>query len=131
MKQPIFANKQHEVIVSNYIKMLKDFVVDVSNDVRYKNYNDVLQVIIDYHNNYGKNVRENNYWDWLMILPINVSVMTSGYLSAIETKRNKTLVHSYRILVTEMLHDVVEKIEKLEPYNEWYIYTYKQTNADI
>ena len=118
MKQPIFANKQHEVIVSNYIKMLKDFVVDVSNDVRYKNYNDVLQVIIDYHNNYGKNVRENNYWDWLMILPINVSVMTSGYLSAIETKKNKTLVHSYRILVTEMLHDVVEKIEKLEPYNE-------------
>ena len=38
--------------------------------------------------------------------------------AAVETKRNKTLVNSYRVLINEMLHDVVEKIEKLEPYNE-------------
>jgi len=98
--------------------MIKEFVKDVSNDLRWKNYNQVFDLIVDYHNNYGKSTKENNYWDWLMILPINLSVMTNGFLAAIETKRNKTLVNSYRVLINEMLHDVVEKIEKLEPYNE-------------
>jgi hypothetical protein len=98
--------------------MIKEFVKDVSNDVRWKNYNQVFDLIVEYHNNYGKSTKENNYWDWLMILPINLSVMTNGFLAAIETKRNKTLVNSYRVLINEMLHDVVEKIEKLEPYNE-------------
>ena len=118
MKKIIYTNKEHEVIVSNYITMIKEFVRDVSNDVRWQNYNQVFELIVDYHNNYGKNTKENNYWDWLMILPINLSVMTNGFLAAIETKRNKTLVNSYRVLINEMLHDVVEKIEKLEPYNE-------------
>ena len=118
MKKIIYANKEHEVIISNYITMIKEFVRDVSNDVRWANYLQVFEIIIDYHNNYGKNAKENNYWDWLMILPINLSVMTSGFLAGIETKRNKTLVNSYKILITEMLHDVVEKIEKIEPINE-------------
>lgn len=118
MKKIVYANKEHEVIIKNYITMLKEFVKDVSNDVRWKNYNQVFDLIVDYHNNYGKSTKENNYWDWLMILPINLSVMTNGFLAAIETKRNKTLVNSYRVLINEMLHDVVEKIEKLEPYNE-------------
>lgn len=118
MKKIVYANKEHEVIIKNYITMLKEFVKDVSNDVRWKNYNQVFDLIVDYHNNYGKSTKENNYWDWLMILPINLSVMTNGFLAAIETKRNKTLVNSYRVLINEMLHDVVEKIEKLEPFNE-------------
>ena len=118
MKKIIYANKEHEVIISNYITMIKEFVRDVSNDVRWANYLKVFEIIIDYHNNYGKNAKENNYWDWLMILPINLSIMTSGFLAGIETKRNKTLVNSYHILITEMLHDVVEKIEKIEPINE-------------
>ena len=118
MKNIIYANKEHEIIISNYITMIKEFVRDVSNDVRWANYLQVFEIIIDYHNNYGKNAKENNYWDWLMILPINLSVMTNGFLAGIETKRNKTLVNSYKILVNEMLHDVVEKIEKIEPINE-------------
>ena len=118
MKKIIYANKEHEVIVSNYITMIKEFVRDLSIDVRWKNYNQVFDIIVYYHNYYGKSTKENNYWDWLMILPINLSVMTNGFLAAVETKRNKTLVNSYRVLINEMLHDVVEKIEKLEPYNE-------------
>ena len=118
MKDIIYANKEHEVIISNYITMIKEFVRDVSNDVRWANYLQVFEIIIDYHNNYGKNARENNYWDWLMILPINLSVMTNGFLAGIETKGNKTVVHSYKLLLNEMLQDVVSKLEKIEPVNE-------------
>ena len=118
MRKPIYANNQHEVIISAYILMIKEFVKDVSNDTRWKNFLDVLDIVVEYHNNYGKGVRENNYWDWIMILPINLSVLTNGYLAAIETKKNSTIVRSYKVLLNEMVQDVVNKIEKLEPISE-------------
>ena len=118
MRKPIYASQQHKVISEAYITMVKEFVRDISNETRYKNFTDVLDVIIDYHNNYGKTAKGDNYWDWLMILPINVSIMASGYLAAIETKRNEKVVRSYRVLVSELVQDYVDKIETLQPTNE-------------
>jgi hypothetical protein len=37
-------------------------------------------VLIEYHNDYGKGIKENNFYDWLMIIPINLSVATNGFL---------------------------------------------------
>ena len=118
MVKPIYANTEHEVIVSSYILMIKEFVRDVANDTRYKNFLEVLDILVEYHNNYGKGVRENNYWDWVMILPINLSLLTNGFFAAIETKRNSSTVQAYKVLLNEMVQDVVDKIEKLEPINE-------------
>lgn len=118
MKSPIYANEKHKAIIEDFLIMNKDFVKDISNKTRWQNYLDVLNIVIDYHNNYGKGARENNYWDWLMILPINVSILTNGYLAAIETKRNAKLVKSYKMVLNELVHDVVSKIEKIEPIHE-------------
>ena len=118
MTKPIYANSEHEVIVSSYILMIKEFVKDVANETRWNNFLDVLNTLIEFHNNYGKGVRENNYWDWLMILPINLSLMTNGFLAGIETKRNASVVRAYRVLLNEMVQDVVDRIEKLEPIND-------------
>ena len=118
MIKPIYANNEHEVIISSYIIMMKEFVKDVANDKRWQNYLEVLDVVIEYHNNYGKGVRENNYWDWVMILPINLSILTNGFLAAIETKGNASVVGAYKILLNEMVQDVVNKIETLEPIND-------------
>ena len=115
MTKPIYANNEHEVIIEAYIAMIKEFVKDVSNETRWRNFLEVLDILIEYHNNYGKGVRENNYWDWIMILPINLSLLTNGYFAAIETKRNSTIVRSYKVLLNDMVQDVVDKIEKLEP----------------
>ena len=118
MTKPIYANNDHQVIISSYILMLKEFVRDVSNDTRWNNYLEVLDVVIDYHNNYGKGVRENNYCDWVMILPINLSILTNGFLAAIETKGNSSIVRAYKVLLNDMVQDVVSKIERLEPIND-------------
>ena len=118
MTKPIYANTEHEVIVSSYILMIKEFVRDVANDTRYNNFLEVLDILVEYHNNYGKGVRENNYWDWIMILPINLSLLTNGFFAAIETKRNSSTVQAYKVLLNEMVQDVVSKIERLEPINE-------------
>ena len=118
MTKPIYANTEHEVIVGAYIAMIKEFIKDLSNETRWRNFLEVLDILIEYHNNYGKGVRENNYWDWVMILPINLSLLTNGYLAAIETKGNSTIVRSYKVLLNEMVQDVVDKIEKLEPIDD-------------
>jgi hypothetical protein len=118
MTKPIYANTEHEVIVSSYILMVKEFVKDLSNETRWRNFLEVLDILIEYHNNYGKGVRENNYWDWVMIMPINLSLLTNGFLAAIETKGNSAIVRSYKVLLNEMVQDVVDKIEKLEPIND-------------
>ena len=49
-----------------------------------------------------------------MILPINVSIMTNGFFAGIETKKNITTIRSYKIILNEMLQDLVDKMEKLE-----------------
>jgi hypothetical protein len=118
MSKIIYANKEHQIVIEQYIVMLKEFVRDVSNNTRWNNYKEIIEIVIEYHNNYGNSAREDNYWDWLMILPINLSVMTNGFLAGIETKGNKTVVHSYKLLLNEMLQDVVSKLEKIEPVNE-------------
>ena len=118
MTKPIYANNEHEVIVGAYIAMIKEFVKDVSNETRWRNFLEVLDILIEYHNNYGKGVRENNYWDWVMILPINLSLLTNGYFAAIETKGNSTIVRSYKVLLNDMVQDVVSKIERLEPIDD-------------
>ena len=38
--------------------------------------------------------------------------------TTIETKRNQALVRSYKVIINELVHDLVDKIEKLEPLNE-------------
>ena len=118
MRKPIYANKQHEVLLESYMSMTKDFVRDVANDTRWRAYKEILDIIIEYHNNYGNNVRENNWYDWIMILPVNVSIMTNGFFAGVETKRNIATVRAYKVLLNEMLQDVIDKMEKLEPINE-------------
>jgi len=40
------------------------------------------------------------------------------FLLGIETKRNAAIVRSYKVILNEMLHDLVDGLEKLEPVNE-------------
>ena len=114
---PIYANEEHKHAVETYISMCEDFVQEVSNKTKYEAFNEVLQIILEYHNNYGEGNREDNYWSWLMIIPINISVMTNGFFAGVETKRNAAKVRAYRVVLGEMLEQLVNKIEKLEPIN--------------
>jgi len=118
MINPIYASKQHEIILEEYLIMVESFIEDISNNSRYNNFQDVLQIVIEYHNNYGKNRTSSNWYDWIMILPVNLTVMTNGYLAAIETKRNAATVRAYKILLNEKLQEVVIKLEQLELSNE-------------
>jgi len=118
MTEPIYANDEHRVIVETYITMCKEFAKEVSTKSRYNNYLEVVEIIIEYHNNYGAGTKEENFWDWLLIIPINLAVATNGFFAGVETKSNAAVVRAYRIVLDELTQDTVNKIDKIEPIND-------------
>ena len=118
MIEPIYANNEHKVIIETYITMCKEFAKEVSTKNRYENYLEVVEIIIEYHNNYGEGQREENFYDWLMIIPINLAVATNGFFAGVETKGNSAVVRAYRIVLDELVQSTVDKIDKIEPIND-------------
>jgi hypothetical protein len=118
MTKPIYASAEHQTIIEAYILMCKEFSKEVSTKTRYNNYLDVVDIIIEYHNNYGTGVKENNWYDWLMIIPINMSVATNGFFAGIETNKNRAVVRAYKTVLNEMIGEVVQKIDNLQEPSE-------------
>ena len=118
MEKPIYANNLHKTTINNYLTLIKEFVREISNDNKWNDFMEVYHIIIEYHNGYGESVKQNNWYDWLMIIPVNMSVMVNGYFAGIKTKRNEKKINSYKILLNEILQDVVNKMENIKPTHE-------------
>jgi hypothetical protein len=118
MIKPIYASEEHKAIIETYLTMCQEFAKDVSSKSRYHNYLDVLETVIDYHNSYGSGTSENNWYDWLVIIPINVSVATNGFFAGLETNKNRAVIRAYKTVLNEMVIDTVDKIDNLEEPSE-------------
>ena len=118
MIAPIYASEEHKQIIETYIAMCTEFAKDVSTKSRYNNFLDVVDTIIEYHNEYGTKAKGNNFYDWLIIIPINISVATNGFFAGLETKGNSTIIRSYRIILEELVHEVANKIDNLKVEHE-------------
>tara|TARA_R100001460_G_scaffold22341_3_gene45442 strand:- start:733 stop:1092 length:360 start_codon:yes stop_codon:yes gene_type:complete len=119
MQIPIYANEEHKSIIEPYILMCKNFAEELATKNRYNSYLDVIETIIEYSNNYGTGTKDSgNFYDWLMVIPINLSVATNGFFCGLETKRNAAVLRAYKVVLEQMLHEVAEKLYELEPSNE-------------
>ena len=118
MTKLIYASAEHKTIIDTYMIVCQEFAKEVSSKSRYNNYLDVVDIIVEYHNNYGSGVKENNWYDWLMIIPINMSVATNGFFAGLETNSNRATVRAYKTVLNEMICDVVDKIDNLEEPSE-------------
>ena len=118
MQTAIYSSEEHKLIVEVYVSMCKQFAEEVSSQGRYQNYLEVVDLITEYSNGYGEGLRENNFYDWLVILPINISVATSGFFAGIETKTNAAVVRAYKVVLDQMLQETVSRLDALEPKND-------------
>ena len=118
MTEPIYANDEHRVIIETYITMCKEFAKEVSTKSRYNNYLEVVEIILEYSNHYGEGQRENNFWDWMLIIPINLAVATNGFFAGVETRSNSAVVRAYRVVLDELVQDTVNKIDSIETIKE-------------
>tara|TARA_R100001244_G_scaffold74552_1_gene59521 strand:+ start:240 stop:596 length:357 start_codon:yes stop_codon:yes gene_type:complete len=118
MIEPIYANEEHRTIIETFMTMCLEFAKDVSTDSRYENYLDVVQIVVEYHNGYGEGNRENLFWEWLTIIPINLAVATNGFFAGVETKKNAAVVRAYRLVLNELVQETVDKIDKIKTIDE-------------
>jgi hypothetical protein len=119
MQEPIYANEQHKSIIDAYVLMCKNFAEEVSSTNRYNNYLEVIDIIIEYSNNYGSGTKENgNFYDWLMVIPINLTVATNGFFAGLETKKNAATIRAYKVLLDQMIQEVANKLYELKPKND-------------
>ena len=119
MTETIYANEEHITIIETYVTMCKEFAKDVATIDRYENYLEVVEIILEYHNAYGDGINKGqNFWDWLLIIPINLATATNGFFAGVETKKNAAKVRGYRILLNELVQDTVNKIDSIETIKE-------------
>jgi len=118
MHTAIYSSEEHKSIIEIYITMCKQFVQEVTTQTRYNNYLEVIDIVIEYSNGYGQGVRENNFYDWIMILPINISVATNGFFAGLETKSNAAVLRAYKVVLEQMLQEVANKLYEVEPTND-------------
>jgi|TARA_R110002020_G_scaffold86055_2_gene212242 hypothetical protein len=119
MHKPIYSSEEHKSTIEVYTTMCKQFVQDTTTQSRYSNYLEVIDIIVEYSNAYGQGNRETgNFYDWIMILPINISVATNGFFAGVETKSNAAAVRAYRVVLDQMLQETVNRLDSLDPTNE-------------
>ena len=118
MTKPIFANTTHQIVVNDYLNLMLTFAKDISTKAKFENFKEVLDCVLEYHNTYGEDVNGGNWNDWLMIIPINTSVMINGYFAGIQTKRNLEIVRSYKVLLDNALEVLVNDLREIEYNNE-------------
>tara|TARA_R100000988_G_C3978582_1_gene155582 strand:+ start:523 stop:876 length:354 start_codon:yes stop_codon:yes gene_type:complete len=117
MQKPIFASQEHKMTIEPFMNACFEFAEEVSTKSKYKNYLDIVKDIIDYHNGFGNESNE-DYYNWLMIIPINLSVATTGFFVGVETKRNSAIIRAYSVVLNEMLHNTVDRLKLLKLENE-------------
>ena len=118
MLKPIYSSIEHQAHLEEYMTIMFTFVKDLSSENKYNNFLEVVDLIIDYHNGYGTDVEIGNWNDWLMILPINLSVCCNGYFAGLESKRNCESLRAYKVLLDKYLEDCVNNLSNLEFKNE-------------
>ena len=64
-------------------------------------------------------LRENGtFHDWLMIIPVNLSVATNGFFAGLETRNNAAVIRAYKVVLEQMVQETANKLYDLEIIND-------------
>lgn len=117
--KPIYVNAVHEVIVESYLDMVFTTINElVIEEDKVKDFLDISEVIIDYHNQYNGVKEIGNFHDFLMIIPVNFSTMVSGFLCGYEKPSNASACRIHRHLLSNFGLKVIEDLNKIETIHE-------------
>jgi len=106
--KPIYASEIHKVSVGNYITLLENFVEDLATESQYNEWLELCDTIYDYHNGYDGDVAS-----WIMIMPLHLSVMTSGFFAGIESDENRGKVRGYKVILDGNLNQLAVTLSDL------------------
>ena len=121
LKKPLSINYQHEVLLNKYTSTILTTIADCTgtNESKFNDFVDVCNIIIEHHNGYKKRGTEmGNIYDFLSIIPTNMSVAVQAFLAGLETKRNSITLRAYRYMLVQAAFKLVEDLEDIELTND-------------
>jgi len=115
LDKPTCISIEHSILLKDYLDTLINGIEDItgSNKSKFQDYVDVCNVVIAHHNGYKKHSSSQNFYDFMSIIPTNMSVMTTGFLAGIETKRNAKRARAYRLFFTNYAYELVERLNNI------------------
>ena len=117
--KPIYCSIEHEVLIEQYLKEILDGVTPlVNNEIQKLEFIDIVKAIIEYHNTYGEQYNTGNFFDFLTIIPLQLSMLTSGFLCGICNHENEISVMIQKQLVFDHTIKVVDDLRLLNINNE-------------
>ena len=121
MLKPISSiSYQHKVLLDKYAATVLTTIAECTgrNTAKFNDFVDVLNIIIEHHNNYKHDMGYGNFYDYMSIIPTNLSVAVQGFMAGIETKRNSIKVRAYRLMLTNYAFELVTELDKIKLYND-------------
>ena len=120
MLKPICLNYRHQIMIDNYLTMIKTYIEDITQDKdKFQDFIDVANIIIEHHNNYKSDALGSaNYSDFMSIIPTHFTCMINGYLTGLENVNNRYSVRLYKHILSEHSYNLIEKLSSLEETNE-------------
>ena len=120
MLKPVFLNYRHQIMIDNYLTMIKTYIEDITQDKdKFQDFIDVANIIIEHHNNYKSDALGSaNYSDFMSIIPTHFTCMINGYLTGLENENNRNSVRLYKHILSEHSYNLIEKLSSLEETNE-------------
>tara|TARA_R100001530_G_scaffold123496_2_gene91442 strand:- start:1032 stop:1388 length:357 start_codon:yes stop_codon:yes gene_type:complete len=116
---PIYVNHHHQIIIETYLRAVFDSINEIIDDPsKIADFKDISDIIIEYHNDYSDVKKTGNFHDFLMIIPINFSIMINGFLCGYENKSNATVIRIHRTLLQNFGLKVIDDLKTIKIIND-------------
>jgi|TARA_R110000851_G_C13102234_1_gene568791 hypothetical protein len=111
---------EHKVLIERYCSTVTETIkiITGTNASKYNDFIDVANIIIEHHNTYKHGMSAGNFYDFMSIIPTNLSIAVQGFLAGYETKRNRAKVRAYRLVLNNLAYDLILDMEEIKLYND-------------
>lgn len=110
-----YINAEHKIIIDNFLTHIIEAADSCSpTNTRFSEFMYVVDMILDYHNEYGKGTSQANYLDYLNIIPTNGLCAINGFLAGLTTRNNTSKIALYKKNLSVIGVQTIEKLAKIK-----------------
>lgn len=121
MLKPISSiSYEHKILIEKYCNTVAETIKLITgrNTSKFNDFLDVVNIIIEHHNGYKHQMDSGNFYDFMAIIPTNLSIAVQGFCAGYETKSNRATIRAYRLVLVNLAFDLVADLETIKLYND-------------
>lgn len=117
-RDTIFVSAEHKVIMLRYYGRIDDALTILEpSDESFSLLADVMNVIMDYSNSFSEE-REEYFYEWLRVIPTNLTYAVAGYISGLKNTDNTEMSNIYYSEVLQAATSCLQALNIIQPIDE-------------